>query len=96
MARYFIGLRPDTVENMNNCKTSPEAYLEAFRVERMLRRSRMQQCRPRAHVVEKLFTGEDNPTLVIPRLLNTNEKEEEWRRAKKFYTWVRVEHKSAI
>ena len=82
--------------NMNYCKTSQEAYLEALRVERMLRRSRMQQCQRRANVVERLFPGEDNPTLVIRWLLNTNEKEEEeWRHAKKFYTRVTVEDKSA-
>ncbi|RWR87520.1 IRK-interacting protein [Cinnamomum micranthum f. kanehirae] len=59
----------------------------------MLRKSRLCQSqernaqqRPRAHVVEKLFIGEDNPTVVIRRL-NTNEKEEEeWRHAKKSHT----------
>ena len=65
------------------CKTSQEAYLKAFLVEHMLRRSHMRQCkpkerksqRPRAHVVERLFAGEENPTRVIRRFLNTNEKE---------------------
>ena len=47
-------------------------------------------------IVERLFAGEDNPTLVIHRLLNTSEKEEEeWRQAKKFHTRVTVEDKSA-
>ena len=46
--------------------------------------------------MEKLFAGEDNPTLVIHRLINTNgKKEEEWKWAKKFHTRVRVEDKSA-
>ena len=46
--------------------------------------------------MESFFAGEDNPTLVIRRLLNTSEKEEEeWRQAKKFHTRVRVEDKSA-
>ena len=51
LSRYVKGLRPDIVENMNHCNNGQEAYLKAFRVERMLRRSRMRQCRPRAHVV---------------------------------------------
>ena len=75
--RYVRGLIVDIVENLNYCKTIQDAYLEALRVERMLRRSRMQQFRQRAHVVERLFVGEDNLTLAIRRLLNTNEKEEE-------------------
>ena len=45
--------------------------------------------------MEKLFAGEDNPTLFIRRLLNTNEKEEEeWRQARKFHRRVRVKDKS--
>ena len=39
LVRYIQGLRLDILENMNFCKTSQEAYLEAFRVEHMLRRS---------------------------------------------------------
>ena len=39
LVRYIRGLRPNILENMNFCKTSQEAYLEAFRVEHMLRRS---------------------------------------------------------
>ena len=64
LACYVRGLRPDILVNMNYYKTSQEEYLEAIRVERMLRRSRKQQCRQRAHIVERLFAGEDNPTLV--------------------------------
>lgn len=89
---------------MNYCKTSKETYLEALHVEYMLRRSLRQQCRRKAHIeeedfqqrlrahtVERLFPREDNHTLVIRRLLNTNEKEEEeWRQAQKFHTRVRV------
>ena len=53
------------------------------------------QQRSRAHVVERLFLGEDNPTLVIPRLFNTSKKEEEeWRQVKKFHMQVRVKDKS--
>ena len=45
--------------------------------------------------MEKLFAGEENPTLVIRRLLNTNKKEEEeWRLAQKFHTRVRIKDKS--
>ena len=44
--------------------------------------------------MERLFAGENHPTLVIRRLLNI-ENEEQWRRAKKFHTRVRVENKSA-
>ena len=41
------------------------------------------------------FVDEDNPTLVIRRLLNTNQKEEEeWRQAKKFHMRVRVKDRS--
>eukprot|EP00268_Persea_americana_P068048 TRINITY_DN9429_c0_g1_i9.p1 TRINITY_DN9429_c0_g1~~TRINITY_DN9429_c0_g1_i9.p1 ORF type:complete len:208 (-),score=37.91 TRINITY_DN9429_c0_g1_i9:651-1274(-) len=61
----------------------------------MLRRSRKQQCRQRAHIVQRFFAREDNPTLVIRRLLNTNEEEEaEWKLAKKFHTWVIVVDKA--
>ena len=55
LPHYVKGLRPDIMENMNHCNNNNEAYLEAFRVERMLRRSHMRQCQPRAHVVERLF-----------------------------------------
>eukprot|EP00268_Persea_americana_P014206 TRINITY_DN16298_c2_g2_i6.p1 TRINITY_DN16298_c2_g2~~TRINITY_DN16298_c2_g2_i6.p1 ORF type:complete len:103 (-),score=12.38 TRINITY_DN16298_c2_g2_i6:100-408(-) len=77
LVHYFKGLRPDILENMNNYKTSQEAYLEAFRVERMLRRSYMQQCssedrksqqRPRAHVVERLFVEDKTHTCHSPTL----------------------------
>lgn len=44
LVRYVSGLKPDIVDNMNYGKTSQEAYLEAIRVERMLRRSQRQQC----------------------------------------------------
>ena len=37
LVRYIQGLRPDILENMSFCKTSQEAYLEAFRIEHMLR-----------------------------------------------------------
>ena len=41
--------------------------------------------------MERHFEGEDNPTLVIRRLLNTNEEEEdEWIHDKKFYMRVIV------
>ena len=44
----------------------------------------------------KAFSGEDNPIIVIRRLLNTIEKEEEeWSQAQKFHTQIRVEDKSA-
>ena len=33
---YIIGLKPNILENMNHCKTS-EAYIEAIRVEHVLR-----------------------------------------------------------
>ena len=36
LARYVQGLRSDILENMNYCKSSQEAYLEAIRVERIL------------------------------------------------------------
>ena len=65
LARYVQGLRPNILENMNYCKTNQEAYLEALCVERLLRRSRMQQCRQRTHAVERLFTREDNPIIVV-------------------------------
>ena len=46
--------------------------------------------------MEKLFPGEDNPTIVIRRLLVPSEKEEEqWREVNKFHTRARVEDKSA-
>ena len=54
----------------------------------------MQQCRPRAHVVERLFEGENNPTLVIWRLNSNQKEEEEWRQAKKFHMRVRVKDQS--
>ena len=41
-----------------------------------------------AYVVETHFAREDNPTLVIRRLLTTNEKEEKWKQVKKFQTRV--------
>ena len=44
LAHYVRGLTLDIVENMNYCKTSQEAYLKAIWVERMLKKSRMQQC----------------------------------------------------
>ena len=88
LVRYIRGLRRG-MENMNHCKTSQEAYIEAICVEHTLKRSRMKQDKPkerkfpqrtRAHVVETHFAREDNPILlVIHRLLTTNEKEEkEW------------------
>ena len=47
---YIGGLQPNILENMIYCQTSEEAYLEAFRVERMLRRSHMQQSQFQIHV----------------------------------------------
>ena len=38
LARYVHGLRPDILENMTYCKTSQKAYLEAIRVEHMLKK----------------------------------------------------------
>ena len=74
----------------------PEAYKEVIRVEYKFQKSRMCQSqsqernfqqRSRAYVVERLLVGVDNPTIVIHRLLNTNEKEEkELRQVKKFHT----------
>ena len=41
--------------------------------------------------MERLFTGEDNPTFVIRCLLNTNEEEEqEWTHPKNFHRRVIV------
>ena len=37
LVRYIRDLRPDSLDNMNFCKTSQVAYLEAFHVESMLR-----------------------------------------------------------
>ena len=85
-ARYIKGLRPSIRAKVNFCETIPEAYKEAIRVEHMLRKSRMcqSQCqerkiqqRSRAHVVERLIPGEDNPTIVIRQLFNTSKKEKE-------------------
>ena len=46
--------------------------------------------------METHFAGEDNPTLVIHRLLTSNEMDEEvWRRTKKFQTRVKCEDKVA-
>ena len=86
---------------MNHCNTIQEAYKKAIHVEHMLRWSHMQpskfqegkfQQRTRALVVETHFAREDNPTLVIRRLLITNEmEEEEWRQTKIFPTRVKCE-----
>ena len=99
------GLKPDIEEKMMFCQTVQEAYREAIRVEHVLRQSHMQQCKPqdgksrqrrRAHIVETHFSGEDNPKLVIRRVLTTNKmKEEEWRQHKKFQTQVRCEARLA-
>ena len=58
--------------------TIQEAYAEALRAENEIWHSQEEKFQQRsiAHIVERHFYEEDNPILVIRRLLNTNEKEE--------------------
>ena len=53
---FVRGLRPDIVERMTDCKTIHEAFWEAIRVERMLKRSHIVEVTPLAekssHVID--------------------------------------------
>ena len=55
---FVRGLRPDIVERMTDCKTIHEAFWEAIRVERMLKRSHIVEVTPPAekssHVIDRV------------------------------------------
>lgn len=69
---FVRGLRPDVVKRMTDCKTIHEAFWEAIRVERLLKRSHIVEVTPPA---EKLSHVIDRVEELVPADILTDQLE---------------------
>ena len=67
---FIRGLRPEIVEKMNDTKNIHEAYWEAIRVERMLKRSHLVEVTPPEEKPSHVTDHVDEP---VPADMQTNQ-----------------------